>query len=97
MNCLHVTLLLGRVKVLGRIKAGLVSSLWVLMLFVALFGVVLNVPSASGQSGTIYIRADGSRDPPTPFITTSDNVTYTFTCSITDSVVIERERANVWW
>jgi parallel beta-helix repeat protein len=42
-------------------------------------------------SGTIYIRADGSIDPPTPFIKTSGNVTYTFTGSITDSVVVERD------
>jgi len=30
-------------------------------------------------SGTIYIRADGSIDPPTAPISTDDNVTYTFT------------------
>jgi len=90
MNCLHVILLLGRVKVLGRIKAGLVSSVLVLLLFVALFGVVLNVPSASGQSGDIYIRADGSIDPPTANITTTDYVTYTFTGNINDSIVVER-------
>jgi parallel beta-helix repeat protein len=34
-------------------------------------------------SGTIYIRADGSIDPPTAPISTSDNVTYTLTGNIT--------------
>jgi parallel beta-helix repeat protein len=41
-------------------------------------------------SGTIYIRADGSINPPTANITTVDNVTYTFTDNINDSIVVER-------
>jgi hypothetical protein len=61
MNWLHVISLLGRVKVLGKIKAGLVSGVWVLVLFVAVFGVVLNVPVVKGDSGTIYIRAERAR------------------------------------
>jgi len=89
MNCLHAILLLGRVKVLRRIKADLVSGVWVLLLFVALFGVALNVPMAWG-SGTIYIRADGSIDPPTAPILSSDNITYTFTDNAYGSIVVER-------
>jgi len=43
-------------------------------------------------SGTIYIRADGSIDPPTAPILTVDNVTYTFTGGIcADSIVIEKD------
>jgi len=90
MNSLHAMSLPRRVKALGRIMAGLVSGVWVLMLLVAVFGAVLNVPSASGQSGTIYIRADGSIDPPAP-ISTVDNITYTFTGDIFDSLVVERD------
>ena len=42
--------------------------------------------------GTIYIRADGSVDPPTAPISTSDNVTYTFTGNIVnESIVIQRD------
>jgi len=41
-------------------------------------------------SGTIYIRADGSIDPPTPCIQRGGNV-YTFTCDIQDSIVVERD------
>ena len=41
-------------------------------------------------SGTIYIRADGSVDPPTAHISTSDNVTYTLTGNIFKSIVVER-------
>ncbi len=42
-------------------------------------------------SGTIYIRADGSIDPPTAPISTVDNVTYIFIDNINDSVVVERD------
>jgi parallel beta-helix repeat protein len=38
-----------------------------------------------GATGTIYIRADGSIDPPTAPISTLDNVTYTLTGDITSS------------
>jgi len=41
-------------------------------------------------SGAIYIRADGSVDPPTAPISTIDNVTYTLTGNINDSIVVER-------
>ena len=40
-------------------------------------------------SGTIYIRADGSVEG-TDKIISSDNVTYTFTDNIYDSIVVER-------
>jgi len=41
--------------------------------------------------GTIYIRADGSIDPPTANITSVDNVTYTFTDNNYDSICVERD------
>jgi parallel beta-helix repeat protein len=59
---------------------------------VAVFGVTLNVPVVRA-SGTIYIRADGSIDPPEAPISTVDNVTYTLTGNITsdaDGIVVER-------
>lgn len=46
-------------------------------------------------SGTVYIRADGSIDPPTAPISTVDNVTYTFTDNINDSIVVERNNIVV--
>jgi len=46
-------------------------------------------------SGTIYIRADGSIDPPTAPITTTDNVTYVLTDNLNDSVVVERNNIVV--
>ena len=78
----------------SRGRAGLVFGVWmVFVLFVAVFGVVLNVPVVWG-SGTIYIRADGSIDPPTAPITTHDNVTYKLTDNITssgDGIIVERD------
>ncbi len=44
-------------------------------------------------SGTIYIRADGSVDPLTANITSSDNITYYFTDNNYDSLVVQK--ANV--
>lgn len=41
-------------------------------------------------SGTISINADGSINPTTAPISTTDNVTYTFTDNINSSIVIER-------
>lgn len=50
-----------------------------------------NVQPVNATGGTIYIRADGSIDPPTADITTTDNVTYTFTDNIFDFIVVERD------
>jgi parallel beta-helix repeat protein len=83
----------GEEKIMSRFKAGLFSGFWVLVLFVAVFGVILNVPVVCG-SGTIIIRADGSIDPPDAPIITYDNVTYTLTDNITstaDGTVVERD------
>jgi hypothetical protein len=84
-----ILLLCGEETVLGRVRVGLVFGVWVLLLFVAVFGVVLNVPVVLG-SGTIYIRADGSIEPPTAPISSLDNITYTFTSDIYDEIVVER-------
>ena len=40
--------------------------------------------------GTIFISADGSIDPLTAPISTSDTITYTFTDDIYDSIIVER-------
>jgi parallel beta-helix repeat protein len=78
---------------LSRIKAGLVSGVWVLALFVALLGVVLKVPVVRA-SGTIYIRADGSIEG-TTYIHSDDNVTYVFIADINDSIVVERSNITI--
>jgi parallel beta-helix repeat protein len=50
------------------------------------------------QSGTVYIRADGSIDPPTGPISTLDNVTYTLTGNINssgDGIIVERDNITI--
>ncbi len=52
--------------------------------------------SFAQEQGFIYIRADGSIDPPTAPISTVDNITYTFTGDMfSDSIVIERDNIIV--
>ena len=67
------------------------------MLLALLIG-TLNLASRvekAKASGTIYIRADGSIDPPDAPISTADNVTYTFVGNISDSIVVERDNIVV--
>jgi parallel beta-helix repeat protein len=90
---------------LGRRRVSLVFGALAFLLLVAVFGVVLNVSLVNGYSGTIYIHADGSIDPPDAPISTSDNVTYTLTDNITspylgitverDNIIIDGDRYNV--
>jgi len=61
-----------------------------ILLLVCQLGLILNIQLVKA-SGTIYIRADGSIDPSTANITTSDYVTYTFTDNNYDSIVVERD------
>lgn len=52
------------------------------------------IQPAKGWTGTVYIRADGSIDPPDAPVKTYDNVTYTLTDDIASSVngiVVERD------
>jgi parallel beta-helix repeat protein len=45
--------------------------------------------------GTIYIRDNGSVDPPTANISSVDNITYTFTGNNYDEIVVERDNIVV--
>jgi len=60
-----------------------------IIVLVGTLGVAFNVQKVIA-SGTIYIRPDGSIDPPTTPISTVDNVTYVFTDNIYDEIVVER-------
>jgi parallel beta-helix repeat protein len=74
------------------VRRRLFFGVWAFLLLVPVFSVVLNAPLVSG-SGTIYIRADGSIDPPDVPIETYDNVTYTLTENVisnADGIVVER-------
>ncbi len=60
-----------------------------LLLMPLLLGSIDGEPSR--KSETIHIRADGSIDPPTANITSTDNITYTFTDNNYDSIGVERD------
>jgi parallel beta-helix repeat protein len=67
-----------------------VSGIMLILLLIGMLALAFNVQSVKA-SVIIYIRADGSIDPPTAPISTADNVTYTFTHNIFgNSVAIER-------
>ena len=67
----------------------------VVMLFLTSVLTAFNVQTVEASSHTIYIRADGSIDPPTAFISSLDNVTYIFTSNINDEIVVERDNIVV--
>jgi parallel beta-helix repeat protein len=73
----------------------LVSGIVLMLLLMTMFSLALNIKSTKAEwTGTVYIRADGSIDPPDAPIITYDNITYTLTDNITSSVcgiVVERD------
>ena len=67
-----------------------VAVVMLTLLLISMLTLAFNVKPVRA-SGTIYIRADGSIDPSTAPITTTDNITYTFTDNINDSIVVKRD------
>ncbi len=65
-----------------------------ILLLTSMLTLAFHIQPARAE-GTIYIRADGSIDPPDARISSVDNVTYTFTDNINDSIVIERDNIVV--
>jgi parallel beta-helix repeat protein len=76
-------------KTLRRRENSLVSGVFTASLLLAAFGVAFNAPLVYAD-GTIYIRADGSIDPPATPIIEVDNVTYIFVGNINGSIVVQR-------
>ena len=72
-----------------------VSGLVLILVLTGMLTLAFNVqPAKSEWTGTVYIRADGSIDPPDAPIITYDKVTYTLTDNITssaDGIVVERD------
>ncbi len=67
-----------------------VSGTMLILLLVTILSIACNIQTGEA-SGTIYVRADGSVDPPTAPIYSSDNVTYILAGDIYDSIVVERD------
>jgi parallel beta-helix repeat protein len=68
----------------------MVSGILLLILLVIVFSATSNILPVE-SSGTIYIRADGSVDPPTAPILSIDNVTYTLTNNVYGSLIVQRD------
>ena len=72
-----------------------VCGILLILLFMVMFLLAINIKPAKAEwTGTVYIRADGSIDPPDAPIITYDNVTYTLTDNITssgDGIIVERD------
>ena len=71
-----------------------VSAIMMSLLVLGMLALAFNIQPVRA-SGTIYIRADGSVDPPTAPIYSADNVTYTFTAPPNASIVVERNNTVV--
>jgi parallel beta-helix repeat protein len=73
----------------------LVSGIVLMLLLMAMFSLAFNVkPTKAEWTGTVYIRADGSIDPPDAPIITYDNITYVLTNDIispADGIVVQRD------
>jgi parallel beta-helix repeat protein len=65
------------------------------MLVIGAVAPIFSLRLARADTGMIFIRSNGSIDPPTSNITSLDNVTYTFTGNIKSQVTIERSNITV--
>ena len=74
----------------GKIVSGLVLTTLLVCMLMFVFDVKL-----LRASGTIYIKADGSIEPPDGRIVTEDGVHYNFTQDIYTSIVVERDNIVV--
>jgi parallel beta-helix repeat protein len=72
-----------------------VSAMLLFLLLVSTLNLAFNIQPAKAEGGTIYIRADGSVDPPTAPISTVDFITYIFKSNVYDEIVIERDNIIV--
>jgi parallel beta-helix repeat protein len=76
------------------VRKKVVTAIVLTVLAISMLTLIFNSHLAEA-SATIYIRTDGSIDPPTASITTTDNVTYTFTGNINASIVVERNNTVI--
>lgn len=75
---------------------GVKKAICIILLSILLVSTLIamsNIQSAKGWSGTVYIRADGSIDPPDAPIISHDNITYALSDNIMsyeNGIVVER-------
>jgi parallel beta-helix repeat protein len=73
-----------------ELKRKAVLAIMLTLLFIGILSLTFDIQQVEA-SGTITIKADGRVDPDTAPISTVDNVTYTFTANINDSIVVEKD------
>jgi len=73
-----------------ELKRKAVLGIMLTLLFIGILSLTFDIQQVEA-SGTITIKADGRVDPDTAPISTVDNVTYTFTANINDSIVVEKD------
>ena len=71
-------------------KGKALSGIVLMLLSASILALAFDVRPARAQADPIYIRADGSIDPSTAPILTTDNVTYLLNGSIHGQIVVER-------
>jgi parallel beta-helix repeat protein len=71
-----------------------VSSIMLFLLVISTLTLTSKVQPASAYE-TVYINADGSITPSTAPVSTVDNVTYTFTGNINESIIVQRSNIVV--
>jgi len=92
---LHLNSCLSRRK-REIMRSKLILGMILILLFVGLSKSILNTqPVRANEPVYIYIRADGSIDPPAANITNLNNINYTFTDDNWASIVIERDNIVV--
>jgi parallel beta-helix repeat protein len=72
------------------LKGKALSGIVLMLLSASILAFTFDVRPARAQADPVYIRADGSLDPPTAPILTYNNVTYVLNGSIYGSIVVER-------
>lgn len=71
-----------------------VSGIMVALLLIVMLTLAFDIQPVKA-SGTIYIRPNGSVDPPDAPISTVDNITYYFTDNIYNSIVVQRSNITI--
>jgi parallel beta-helix repeat protein len=67
------------------------NGLFAISALLFLLFIMPNIQEIKASDNSIFIRADGSIDPPSPLISTIDNITYTLTGKICIGLTVERD------
>jgi parallel beta-helix repeat protein len=86
---------LSKAHVGGKVLKGTLAGVFLLIILISIFVSASRIQPAKASSLTIYIMPDGSINPSTANITTTDNVTYTFTSNNYLPIVVQRSNTTI--